>query len=542
MSWQPQPQPQPPAGQWPTAQAPYPAAPSGQIPPQYPVASPGRRPGFVRWIAGALVLALLLAGGVVLHRTVLSRFFGGASSPEAAVNQAIAALEKGDARGLALMLPPDEVAGFDDLQKQSKRISSALGVDADLTGLNPTEAFHVSVENLQLSTHDEQSGLTKVSIENADIKASIDTSKLSPAMKRNLGTDGAGAKDATVTIRGANVTANGRSKTLHIGGHTQPPFLMTVERDGSWYVSPFFTMFQYGSEQGGYKTSPARSVPGFQSPVAAAEGYLSALATMVQTRDISALGDASGGFEGRLFQTYREMFNAGLSDSVNSGFESIALTDSKFTLLSVDGSTARVRPDRIVVTATRRGKTGRFELSDGCLTVEVAGSDDRYCLSDPKASLFKPLIERLTYFVAVRADGGWKLSATRTIVSWFTDVLSWVGDAELPILKALMHGNPAEFVNSAKIAATVAVDGTGTVSIAPIGPYLDGGYAVVDVPNPDGDYFMVSCRGKSNECEVVTVISPSGEAQSRIAGGDRGDYKAVVFAPTGDVNISVESY
>jgi hypothetical protein len=473
---------------------------------------------------------------------VLSRFFGGASSPEDAVNQAIAAIEKGDARQLALMLPPDEVAGFDDLQKQFDRISHALGEGADLSGLNAAQAFHVRVDNLKLSTHDEQSGLTKVSIENADINASIDTSKMSPSMKKNFDKDGSGTQNATVTIRGASVTTDGRTKTVRVGGHAQPPFVMTVERDGSWFVSPFFTAFQYNSEQMGYKTSPARSVPGFQSPVAAAEGYLSALATMVQTRDISPLADASGGFEGRLFQTYREFFNAGLSESGSSGIESIAITESKFTLLSVDGSTARVRPDRIAVTATRKGKTGRFELSDSCLSVDVGSSNERYCLDDPRASMFKPLIERLTYFVAVRADGGWKLSATRTLVSWFTDVLSWVGDAELPILKALMHGDPAEFVNSAKVAATVRIDDTATVSISPIGPYLDGGYVVVDVPNPEGDEFMVSCRAKGKQCEVVTIISPSGEPQSHIAGGESGDYKAVIFAPTGDVAISVESY
>ena len=488
------------------------------------------------------MFSLLVAGGVVLHRTVLSRFFGGASSPEAAVTLAIAALEKGDARQLALLLPPDEVAGFDDLRKQLDRISSALGEGADLSGLNSTDAIHVTVDNLELSTHDEQRGLTKVSFENADVTASIDTSKMSPSMKKQFEKDGMGSEKATISIRGAKVTTDGKTETLRVGSEAQAPFAMTVERDGSWYVSPFFTAFQYNSEQQGYKTSPMRSVPGFQSPIAAAEGYLSALVTMIQTRDISPLADASGGFEGHLFQTYRELINSGLEDSGRSGFDSIEITDSQFTLLSVDGSTARVRPDRIVVTVTRRGTTGQFELSGNCLTVDVGRTNERYCLDDPKASLFKPLIERLKYFVAVRADGGWKVSATRTFVSWLTDLLSWVGDNELPILKALMHGDPAEFIKSAKVAATVAIDDTATVPIAAIGPYLNGGYSVVDIPNPDGDDFMVSCRGKGEQCDVVVVISPSGEPQPRIAGGERGTYKAVVFGPTGDVEISVESY
>src|SRR5206468_4259447 len=112
--------------------------------------------------------------------------------------------------------------------------------------------------------------------------------------------------------------------------------------------------------------------------------------------------------------------------------------------------------------------------------------DQRYCLDDPPNRLFKPLVQRLNYLFAVRADGGWKISATRTLVSWLTDIFSWVGDAELPILKALTHGDPAEFVKTAKVSATISIDDTAKVAVAPIGPYLDGGYAIVDIPNPDG--------------------------------------------------------
>src|SRR5205085_2054475 len=103
-------------------------------------------------------------------------------------------------------------------------------------------------------------------------------------------------------------------------------------------------------------------VPGFDSPVAAAQGYLSALATTLSTRDVSAIADASGGFEGRLLQTYREVVNGWLFDSDDQIFDTIEITASEFTLLSIDGSTARVRPDRIAVTATRDGEEGVFEL------------------------------------------------------------------------------------------------------------------------------------------------------------------------------------
>lgn len=534
-----------------TPQYPGPQYPGPQYPPQYPGPRvPGRGPtqsALLRWGATALVVCLLLAGAVVLHRTVLSRLFGGAASPQEAVTRAIAAIEDGDLSRVGLLLPPDEVAGLSDIAKQAKRISSALDQKAAVSGSTKDTGIQVSVKNLTLKTEDEQRGLTKVSIENADITASFDPSKASGPVKKYFDTKELGARQTSITVRGAEITTDGDRQTVRLDGRKQSPFVMTVQRDGSWYVSPLFTLFQYISEQEGHGASPVASSAGFGSPVKAAEAYVSALAKSLNTRSITEFARATGGVEGRLLQTYRSLFDSTL-DKLNRENFSIDVTKSQFGLLSVTGNTARVRPEKLHLTAMSYGESHSIDWDGSCLVTDDPGNHHRACLGDRSTvGPFTPLIERLNYLVAIRTDGGWKISASRTVFSMVADVLSWVGDAEMPIIKALTRTDPTELTKTAKVADTVRIGGTATVKVDAIGPYVDGGYAVVDIPNPSGRRFAVYCRTKhqeNNECQVVTLVTPAGKAQQRYAGGrngEAGDYKAIVVAETGEVDITVRS-
>jgi hypothetical protein len=523
-------------------------APQYAAPPPYPVPqSAGLGPtlsAVARWVGAAIVVCLLLAGAVVVHRTVLSRYFGGAASPEEAVTQAIAAIEGGDLTRVGLMLPPDEVAGLSDIVKQVQRISSELGEGSGVGGQTTANGVQVSVKNLQLKTQYEQNGLTKVSVENADITASFDPAKVSGPLRAYLDKKGVAAKATTITVRGADVTTDGSTHTLRLDGREQPPFVMTVQRDGSWYVSPLFTYFQYASEEEGHGTSPAATSPGFDSPVKAAEGYVSALAKAINARDITEFARATGGVEGRLLQTYSSLINASLNRLSRNKF-SVNVDNSQFRALSADGNTARVRPESLHLSATSGGESYAIDWDGRCLKVDDPGNHQRLCLGD-KSTMgpLTPLVERLNYLVAVRSDGGWKISATRTVFTMVADALGWIGDAEIPIIKALTRRDPTELTKVAKVAGTVQIGKTATIQVEAIGPFLDGGYAVVDIPNPVGAGFAVSCHAKTMGCRVVTLVTPSGKTQGRYSGGrngESGDYKAIIVAGTGDVQISVRS-
>lgn len=524
-----------------------------QTPPQQYASTPGpasQYPGqgptpstVLRWAISAGVVCLLLVGAVVLHQTVLSRIFGGASSPQEAVNRVITAIENNDLTQLGLFLPPDEVAGLTAVTDQVKRISSSLDQETGFGDAKNT-GLQVSVNNLQLKKTDEQDGLTKVSIENADITASFDPSRAPGPVKKYFDRGNMAAKTTTITVRGADVTTDGNTHTLTLNGREQAPFVMTVERGGSWYVDPLFTYLQYASEEGGYATSPAINAPGFDSPVDAAKGYASALVHTINNRDITEFARATGGFEGRLLQTYRDLINARINTQGNNQF-SITLDDSQFRELSVSGNTARIRPEQLRLTTTSDGETTAINWDGQCLKVGESRAHRRTCLNE-KSTIgpFAPLVERLEYVVAVRSDGDWKVSATRTVFTMIADVLSWVGDAEMPIIKAVVHADPTEVTKGAKIAGTVSIGSSSTIHVERIGPYVDGGYVVVDIPDPEGQQFELRCRSRKSECNVVGLVTPSGKPQDRNEGGyngESGTYKAIVVAAAGDTEVYAEA-
>jgi hypothetical protein len=169
----------------------------------------------------------------------------------------------------------------------------------------------------------------------------------------------------------------------------------------------------------------------------------------------------------------------------------------------------------------------------------------RTCLNE-KSTIgpFTPLVERLEYVVAVRSDGGWKVSATRTVYTMIADVLSWVGDAEMPIIKALVQADPTEVTKGAKVAGTVQIGSGTTIQVEAIGPYVDGGYVVVNIPDPEGQQFELYCRSSKSGCNVVTLVTPSGKPQDHNEGGydgESGTYKAIVIAAVGDAEVYAEA-
>ena len=169
----------------------------------------------------------------------------------------------------------------------------------------------------------------------------------------------------------------------------------------------------------------------------------------------------------------------------------------------------------------------------------------RTCLNE-KSTIgpFTPLVERLEYVVAVHSNDGWKVSATRTVYAMIADVLSWVGDAETPIVKALVHADPTEVTKGAKIAGTVQIGSSTTIHVEAIGPYVDGGYVVVNIPDPEGQQFELYCRSSKSRCNVVTLVTPSGKPQDHSEGGydsESGTYKAIVIAAVGDTEVYAEA-
>jgi hypothetical protein len=180
--------------------------------------------------------ALVTAGGVAASLFVgilaigsITGSGGGANSPEGAVRQLADAVSHEDALTAADVLAPEEVRSLrgtvDAASKRAQELALAESAAAPLNGLD------LSVDGLDLSTESLAAGYAKVTVTGGTFSARTHKSRLSPLVQRAL-------RDSDDSESHADLATLARSGDL-------PTFVMTVERDGHWYVSAAYTTLEY---------------------------------------------------------------------------------------------------------------------------------------------------------------------------------------------------------------------------------------------------------------------------------------------------------
>ncbi len=215
----------------------------------------------------AAVTALLGAGGFTTYSFLAAGNDGGAATPEEAVTTFVSAIEHSDVLGMIDVTLPEEVAvlrdAVDSTTSDAKRLD-LLGSNFDTTGV---KGVGVSFNDLQLETNYLEGGLASVTATSGTFHLSFDPNAFP-----------FGSRLRALLDQGQQ--ASSRSSSL---GSTDPPaLLMTVQRDGRWYVSVEYTIAEYIRRSAGWEM-PApvtRSPVGFDSPEAAANAFYDRLAAL----------------------------------------------------------------------------------------------------------------------------------------------------------------------------------------------------------------------------------------------------------------------
>ena len=198
-------------------------------------AEPARRRGrFATLIAATGVVALLGVGMLAV-----TAMFGssGADSPEGAVRQLADAVSHKDPLAAVDVLEPTEVRSMRETVKGiTNRAADLKIVDS---ASQPLAGVDLSVDHLQLSSTDLADGYTKVTITSGTLSASARREAFSHLLQ-----------DATRTWDPAQ--SNGKVDLARLAASNHlPTFVMTVRRDGHWYVSPMYTALEYEREAAG---------------------------------------------------------------------------------------------------------------------------------------------------------------------------------------------------------------------------------------------------------------------------------------------------
>jgi hypothetical protein len=236
------------------------------LPDEVPVVAVDRPTGRARRVGViAAVTALIGAGGFTTYSFLGAADSGGAATPEEAVTTFVSAMEHEDVLGMIDVTLPEEVgalrAAIDSVTTDAKRV----GLLADDFNASGVGGIDLSVDGLALDTEFLEGGLAAVTATGGTLNASFDPQAfpIGDRMRALLG-------------GGTSV----RTQTAGLGQTDPPVLLMTVERDGRWYVSVEYTVAEYFRRAADLELpGPVTRTPvAFDSPELAATGFYTRLA------------------------------------------------------------------------------------------------------------------------------------------------------------------------------------------------------------------------------------------------------------------------
>ncbi|HTV12943.1 MAG TPA: hypothetical protein VME20_13910 [Acidimicrobiales bacterium] len=374
----------------------------------------------------AIASAVVIVGAGTGASLVLAGGTGGsgASSPAAAVQQMIDALNKSDVIGALDNLAPGErnalEPGIQDIFGQLKRLGvlSSAATIKDLTGI------HISEQGLAASTDQLTPDVAAVTLSGGTNSEAIDPGQLP------LGSYFEGLVDNAMNNRSVS-TAGPNSGKATLG---------TLKVDGGWYVSLGYSIAINVLRSSGQSGAPPAT--GQLQPVGASspQGAVQALFSSVSRLDLTALLAALDPEELAAADAYAADWLPGAQTALDKvrGQVSVQFGNLSFTTEPL-GSGALVKVGNgLTVGVNAHGMD--LEYANGCYTVTGTGATEHECISggdqyeakllDLLPPAVQPILERLTAmkpdtgFVTVEENGEWYVSPTRTYLNAISAELS----------------------------------------------------------------------------------------------------------------------
>ncbi|MDT0200403.1 zinc ribbon domain-containing protein [Nocardioides sp. AE5] len=276
-----------------TAAPPPPAAPppaTATAPLTGPPVPPPSGSGRSRWLVPALIGVLTLVAASVVGLVVWKVFFasaGGAGNPDEAVEAMFAAVESQDPIEALKLVNPGEARSVDALYESlnDRLVSQELKSSDSLL-----EAGSIDFTDLELRTEMVSDHAAKVDVEDFTATVTFDTSKLPDRLSgvRDAVRDEVGDTwQKTYTIRDLESPTYWTYDEGRVGDdedseyedgyvdHEIGFFVMVVEKDGRWYITPAGTWAEYTAiiesrdHRGGDWTAYDRALG--QDPITSAE-------------------------------------------------------------------------------------------------------------------------------------------------------------------------------------------------------------------------------------------------------------------------------
>jgi hypothetical protein len=419
----------------------------------------GRRAGVI-----AAVTALIGAGGFTTYSFLGASNDGGAATPQEAVMTFASALEHEDVLGMIEVTLPEEVVALRTAVDSASSDAKRIGLLDDAFDAGGVQGIDVSVDDLVLDTNFLEGGVAAVTATGGTVSASFDPKSFPYGTKlRELLAAG----------------AEGTTMATVFGNTDSPPVLMTVERDGRWYVSVEYTIAEYIRRAAGWELpGPVTRTPvGFDSPDAAANGLYERLATMDVQSAIdtfapgedalawlaqSWIADAQSAIDRARANGWSVAVSGLTYETIGSGD---ALTLRPLTF-KVEGTTpVGFNQDSSAAEPTGDPQPFTVEYADGCST--VTGSLAQSMLADPTPSV-------------TLVDGGYQVCSSDNEMLGTLGLLVLGNGTQLPAVAVVQSGGKWYVSPLGTLLGNVTLglhdvgDGSSLFD-SPIAPYIYGG-------------------------------------------------------------------
>jgi hypothetical protein len=454
---------------------------------------------------------------------------GGASSPEAAVEDLAAALEAEDPVAALDAMDPADVEALGDVVETAAARAEALGFSPEDKTFGGVD---IGITGTRYEVDELGDGIARVTIAGGSARVGVDRDGLADLT--------AAAVDASTDEDDDTTTSFDVSDlVLETDEGDVDPFVVAVERDGGWYVSPLYTAAQYLVDGLGL---PGPDLPapepgeGADDPESAVEDLLLAAGAL----DGDATGDLVAGAAGDVVRSYRgaleEWVGAEAEDASaeidtletevsdrEGGGQRVVVTELEGTVSWTDpdggdSSSSSVSWDgTCLVIRDAAGDTGGEAAGgDAEGDAEEAGVDDSdFCLTDGWSRVG---VEDLAV-VVVEEGGTWRVDPLATVGDYAAAIVPELTDSL--VLRAF--GIPEAAAPSTEISAgeptTVELD--------------EAGVAVLGLTVDPGQRFTISAESDDGEEEVgAYLVDPDGVVQSAfsiVEPEGSGEYELVVF-------------
>ncbi len=321
-----------------------------------PAGAPGGGRSRGKVIAAAVGAAAIVAAGVfALTRVSGDSGSGGASTPEAAANDFLDALDKEDVLGLVDVLLPGERDAFRQPMQDLVSELTRLEVLSDQASLSHIGGVDIAITDRHL----------EVEKTNADDIVSVSiTAKAAATVKGEELPIGNWIRDAI-----------GEKDVSELDSTSDPEedrFPVTVVRkDGRWYLSLFYSIAENARHDAGDPDIPDRGVAlkGADTPEAAMDTMINAAADL----DLATVIGALNPNEAEALQRYAPLFLDDAQAEADKADVKIDITDTKYEVTG-SGDTRHVTISAFKADVSSSEGSGSAELKDGCLI--ITGTDD----------------------------------------------------------------------------------------------------------------------------------------------------------------------